>query len=407
MPYVDEYGRIIPDNAGARPPPPGGFQFSPDPEQTQPTSLQPRSNVSVRKQPTSPVPPQRGGAPPAARGYDPNMVSTEDTSDQLSPTSLVLNYLKSKGITPTAGNIKAAINANALNPGQFGPFQISDPSPGGTQLRNAGVEDSNPARAITRALQPTRWDLTEPDARWDVPQHPPGLSDNRPIIGSKTMPGPGPGTDMELPKVPLPTLPPDEGALVRSGGPSEMPPPTRANAVALPEPSINPMETAMQRAIGGPPQVPQLPAPPEVPRLPAPAPQLALPAPDVPVRPQIAPVPEVPALPAPTPGLGGFDNAPQGEPGGRVRVGNVTPKAAPGKPVQGYPIEQTPFSRGVGGAATGAAAGAAGKGPIPGLRGVPGAVAGGVAGAAGPLIDAYGPSVKEIVPYIMRNLHLR
>jgi hypothetical protein len=44
----------------------------------------PRMNVSVRTVPQgSSAPPSSAPPPAAARGYDPNMVSTEDTSDQL------------------------------------------------------------------------------------------------------------------------------------------------------------------------------------------------------------------------------------------------------------------------------------------------------------------------------------
>jgi hypothetical protein len=104
-----------------------------------------------------------------------------------------------------------------------------------------------------------------------------------------------------------------------------------------------------------------------VPRVAGPQPQLALPAP---------PEAPTPALPAPRP---------------RITVESLTgsaPGAAPGKPVQGYPIESSPITRAIPRVGAGAAAGAA-------RGGVPGAVVGGGAAA-----------IQELAPYILKNLHL-
>jgi hypothetical protein len=122
-----------------------------------------------------------------------------------------------------------------------------------------------------------------------------------------------------------------------------------------------------------------VPPTPEIPRLPAPPPQLALPAPEAPPMPRIAAPPEIPQVTGPRPQLA----LPAPEP----RLGGIPP--APGKQVQGAPIEQTPMSRGLARGATGAIAGGA-------RGGIPGAVLGGLQGVA-----------PEIIPYIMKNLHLR
>lgn len=312
------------------------------------------------------------------------MLSTESTVDMLSPTAMVIRYLQSKGMQPTADNIRRAISANALDPGQAGPFMISDSAPGGTQLRNTQVEDNAPARAISRAIQPARWDLTEPDARWDMPGQPPGLQDSRPVLPRVgNMPGPGPNTPMP---------PPPEGAPVAPRVPPELPPPAPAAAVT---PPVDPLGNAVSQAL-------------EPPRLGGPSPQLALPPPEAPVRPAIAgppPVPQIEAAPRPLalapPEVPRAPARPLALPPPDPKLGGIPP--APGKQVQGAPIEQTPLSRGVGRTITGAVTGAA-RGAT---RGPGGAIVGGLAGAAQPLVEALGPSAKEIVPYIMRNLHLQ
>jgi hypothetical protein len=113
--------------------------------------------------------------------------------------------------------------------------------------------------------------------------------------------------------------------------------------------------------------------------LPAPPPQLALPAPEAPPMPRIAAPPEVPQISGPRPQLA----LPAPNPANRPML------PAPGPQVQGFPIEQTPLSRGVGNVARGAATGAARGGPR-------GAIVGG--GSA---------LMQEVLPYIMKNLNLR
>jgi hypothetical protein len=221
-----------------------------------------------------------------------------------------------------------------------------------------------------------RWDLTEPDARWDVPQRPPGLTDSRPVLPRVGgVAPPGPGTPMDLPKIPLPELPGGGGGRPVVPVPNApTPPPPAAMQAPIPQPP-NPLETALNRAV----EPAALPAPPEVPRLPAPPAQLALPAPEAPPMPRIAAPPEVPQISGPRPQLA----LPAPDP----RLGGIPP--APGKQVQGAPIEQTPLSRGIGRVVPGVASGAA-------RGGLPGAILGGLSAAA-----------PELLPYIMKNLHLR
>jgi hypothetical protein len=81
------------------------------------------------------------------------------------------------------------------------------------------------------------------------------------------------------------------------------------------------------------------------------------------------------------------NQSPQGQQGGRVRVGNVTPKIAPGNPIQGAPIEPGPVMGPLGRSVVGGLAGA--------RRGIPGIVAGAAPGAV------------DLGAYIAKNLHLR
>jgi hypothetical protein len=319
--------------------------------------------------------------------YDPNMVSTEDTpnADPLSPTTIVLKYLKERGYPLTAENIRRAVEGNARDPGAFGGNVVNytrGDTGGNVELRNAGPEGTSAAPSGSRRGLP-------------VPPQPPGGAtppmDKRDSSstgdGSPPLPDAG-SPDVGTPMAPLFMPPPAEGAQVSSPVTPQMPPPPAGAAVATPTPP-DPIRDAITRAISGPPEVPALPAPPvrpqiaappEVPALPAPAPQLALPAPET---------PRVPALPAPEPGLGDFSGEVQGPPGGRVRVGNVTPKIAPGPRVQGAPIQPGPVAGPLGRAAVG---------------GVTGFKRGGVGGAAA----GAAPGVSELIDNILsgRNLHL-
>lgn len=331
-----------------------------------------RNTPGIRSDDQLPIPPMPSGDPNAGM-------------DDMNPTVMLQKRLQSMGLPLTGENMRRLLEANAnFNSGGAGdgtvPGLRSDlPSVDAPMPRGNGSPRSS-------APPPARWDLTEPDVRWDMPPQPPGLFDARPVLPRVgNMPGPGPGEPMDLPKIPLPEIPGGGGGRPVVPVPNApTPPPPAAMQAPIPQPP-NPLETALNRAV-----------PPEVPQLPAPRPQLALPAPETP---RLAlPAPEVPAVPriaAPPPismrggvpmrdGLPNFDWAyPPSDP----KVGGMPP--APGKQVQGAPIEQTPLSRGVAGGVTGAIRGGA-------RGGIPGAIAGGLQGVA-----------PEILPYIMKNLHLR
>jgi hypothetical protein len=66
--------------------------------------------------------------------FDPNRVPDEG---DISPQTLVFNYLKSKGLPLNADNVRRTIEANARDPGVLGPNVVAG-------LRNTGTEDSNP-----------------------------------------------------------------------------------------------------------------------------------------------------------------------------------------------------------------------------------------------------------------------
>lgn len=312
--------------------------------------------------------PQRRSSLPAP---DPNRLSTEDPDklDPLSPTTIVLNYLKSKGYQPTAENIRRTIEANARDPGVLGPDMAGYMSPQGQSisLRNAGVEDSAPASSGKRTSafpQPV-------NLSWANALPPPGQAgappSNAPLVSlfNPDLPGQPPPPPM-LPGEPTPVGP--------GGGPLISPPPPAGVAVATPPP--DPLRIAMDRAVAPsgpppaqlppPPEVRALPAPPEVPAapaLPAPRPMLALPAPSAPEVPQIAAPPEIPM-----PNVVGQSGRPDAT------------RIAPGKRVQGAPIESTPATRAIPRIAGGVVSGA-------GRGGIPGAIAGGVGAATPEVLD--------------------
>jgi hypothetical protein len=327
------------------------------------------------RRPPLTLPGNLGGIGPAPQGAsDPNMLSTADTSDELSPTTIVLNYLKSKGMQPNAENIRRTIEANARDPGVLGPNLVGYNTPAGRdiELRNPAPENSAPAQNTS----------APPQRPLPTPPMPPTTDGG----GSpQALPTPNAGAPQGgLPPPPMVMPPPVMPSPVGAPSAPQLPPPP-AGAAATP-PS-DPLVDMITRAIAPPmgPAPAQLPGPPQLPALPAPPPQLALPAP--PTQPQIAAPPEVPRLPAPTPGLGGIPNtAPQGEPGGQVRIGNVQPKTIPGNPIRGVPIEPGPIMGPLGRSAVGGIAGSR-AGPL-----------GAAAGAA--------PGAIDLGRYIAKNLHL-
>lgn len=301
-------------------------------------------------------------------GPSPVVDPSAENPQELSPTTMVLNYLKARGYQPTTENVRRALEANAWNPGAISGLRsdvaaIDPTDTGGSKKTSAPPSNTNVDSG--RVSVEGQVGPGSGSTGLSPNQPPPRALDWLREVG---------------PTAPAPTLPPPaDGATVGSTGPATMPPRTGA-AVALPDP----IAEAVTKALSGPPGQLALPAPEgqNMPRIEGPAPQLALPAPS-----------GQPALPAPTPGLGGIPNtppqantAPQGEPGGQVRLGNVQMKPAPGPQVQGYPIQEGPF-----------------LGPL--RRGVVGGVAGSRGGIPGAIIGA-APGAIDLGKYIAKNLHL-
>ena len=291
--------------------------------------------------PPPPPPQQRRGSPPARRAAepasDPNMLQTDVPADPLSPVTLILNYLKSRGYQPSAENIRRTVEANARDPGVLG----ADPVAG---LRNARASTEAEDQAAMRAAGGRGGGggdggLVREEGSWDVPG---GKTSSAPPATPSTWRGPFSGPPdptntltttadqamrFAVPNIPGPeygltsdyTRPPLRGPWGGGGGggpsPTE-PPPT------------GPVGDAVTRALEGPPEQLRLPGPPEVPRLPPPS---ALPNPGVPV-PEVAPAP----MAAPMPGVPNV-----------VGQSARPPSIAPGNRIQGAPIIASPLQKAI------------------------------------------------------------
>ncbi len=372
-------GQILPDDIdGTGSPPP--YLVQPGDTQVGGVPGTPDFMPRVGGGPATSLPQRRGGGAPQPQGrYDPNMLSTEDKpgADELSPTTIVLQYLKSKGLPLTAENIRRTVDANARDPNVLGPNLAGYVTPAGRdiELRNAGTEDTSaPPSARGGGGRPLPVPPIPPGAS---PASPGGTPQVLPMPDAGVPPGGQPPPSMQFPP---PIMPAPVG-----GTPAPQMPPPPVGAANTPPTSPDPIRDAITRAISGPPSTPALPpppvrpqiaAPPEVPALPAPPPQLALPAPDVPNvvgqsgRPPLA-------LPAPAPNISTSTTL-RGQPA-PVRV-------APGNRIQGAPIQPGPVAGPLGRAVVGGIAGAS--------RGIPGAIAGAAPGAI------------DLGRYIAKGLHL-
>ena len=324
-----------------------------------------------------PIPPQPVMPPEGVGPVTDPTASTE--GDQLSPTTMVLNYLKQRGYQPSSENVRRALEANARDPGVI---------PGLRSDRPATDEEDRAAMAAAGGGRRGGSSFPSPvNLSWQTVQPYDSKTTSAPPDSQLAQDALLPAARFAVPNVPTPPVP--------NAPPTAGPP-------VVPSVPRTPIQIALDRAtapagpelpqLPGPQATPQLPAPPEVPPVPA-RPAIAGP----PVVPQIAAPPrQITGPPAPNeapvaavdepirlPGEPG--PVPQGNPGARVVV---RPKIAPGKQVQGAPIEQTPFTRALPRIAGGVAAGAT-KGPL-------GAILGGLSAAA-----------PDIVPYIMKNLNLR
>jgi len=264
--------------------------------------------------------PQRRGNPPAQQRaapqgrFDPNMMATEEPTDPLSPTTLVFNYLKSRGIPLTAGNISQALRDNARDPGVFGP----DPIAGLRNTRASTEAEDQAAMAAARggrggARGGGDGGLVREEGTWDVSGG--GNPKTSAAPSAATLPGPN-----NMPRIIEPITDvsptPNVGRPGGGGGP------------ALPPPTDPTLSRGIDRAIGAPEQPLALP-PPQA-RLPAPP---EIPMPGLPTAPEAAAVPAVPpppvapqaAAPVPRVTVSEEPNVPFNSPSPRVAPTNAIP----------------------------------------------------------------------------------
>ena len=270
-------------------------------------------------------------------GYDPNMVTTEAPTDKLSPTTMVFNYLKAKGVPLTAGNISQALRDHAGDPAAFANVPANEGQSG--EFDQAGMEPDAAAQpqrrgAATLPIPPQPGDPTGGSGEWDKsggntsapptqPASGSGLDWLRPLVESgslgaailgKYMAGRG-GAPM-----PDAMRPPDgAGVPAQLGGQPELTPPPAAAPIpiqAMPvEPAV-PAQAALPAPTTGPGSGQLL--------LPAPTPQQTLPA-------NLQPAASGPAKPALDTAVGGAGDIPtQVVRPSRVRVPKVrVPKVIP------------------------------------------------------------------------------
>lgn len=326
--------------------------------------------------PPMPVMPPEGIAPvtdPASTG----------TAPDASPTTMVLQYLKARGYTPSSENVRRALEANARDPGVIPGLRSDRPATdaedqaamraagagggrggggGGGLVREEGSWD-NPSgvgdgSAGRTSAAPSSW-----RGPFSGPPDPTNTLttdvDQAARLALRNPPGPEYGLTSDYTRPPLP------GSQGGGGGGGGGPPPTE------PPPS-GPVGDSVTKALGGPPEQLRLPAPPDVPRLPPPSvlPNPGVPVPEVAPAPVAAPMPEVPSVvgQAARPPIRtsttlrgpGSSAAPPG------------PAIAPGNRIQGAPIQPGPYAGPLGRAVVGGIAGA--------TRGVPGAIAGAAPG---------------------------
>ena len=275
--------------------------------------------------------------------YDPNMISTEPTTDALSPTTIVLQYLKSKGIPLNAGNISQALRDHAGDPNAF----RSADAPGGLTLDRASTEAED--QAAMAAAQPKRSAAPAPasmpgSSNRAIGEHgggggvdtsaPPAADDGL-SLAQRIMLGIAPAIGMGLPflnKGPRVGLPPAPVVTPPTGIEAQM---QKAIAPGLGSALGNPALSgpASAAAIGGPAAAAALPGPRAVPQIGGPAapPLLSGPPGAVPgADPNVA-------IPLPRPGAP--DIIPLPKPTVRVQAGS-----APVSGVQLPPPSQLPPS---------------------------------------------------------------
>lgn len=208
------------------------------------------------------------------------MVFTGADDASASPVAQqIIKQLMDRGISPTAGNMRRAVEANARGTGQAG----ADPLEG---VRNDVVENSAPA--ASGSARPRQGTLPTPPIPPDVPTStsaaPATTASAVPVVDpeSGVVVSPEGGMDgATLGSLVAMAMPLLYGAKRAFGGGGNMPTMTVTPQGQLPAPPVQPQ-------LSGPPTPPQLPAP----QAQLPAPQAKLPAPQ-----QALPAPTTSALP--------------------------------------------------------------------------------------------------------------
>jgi len=388
-PYAEFRGGIIYDNKGMR----YGNDYGSDMPTGQPyyDTPSPYANVTPNVAPKVAPPPQQARNPrPEQRPSAPSPQSVptgvggsklgqvpenQAGGDPLSPTTLIYNYLREKGMPLTSENVRRVLESNAQNPGII-PGTGRDDAYSNAEMPVhlvndvAGVDPKAAPGQRRLPMPPTPPKLGDEQG---PPYTPPVGVSSDPIldIAKRVLGGiPPPGPNSPPPQ--WPSGPPSPSPVGQPPVP-QMNPPTPGAEVALP---VDPMEASMQRAMQ--------------PRLPGPTAQLALPAPPqapAPAQLSAPPAPQRPATiagpPAPlllegpkTPNVS-VRQLPTPTP--QMQAPPISPQA---------PVEQGPVARGVGNVGAGIASGYARGGPR-------GAVVGGAGAAAKELIPPLVEAVKR------------
>jgi len=292
---------------------------------------------------------------------------TQAGGDPLSPTTLIYNYLREKGMPLTSDNVRRVLEGNAQNPGM---------------IQGTGRDD---AHSNAEMPIPLINDVAGTDPKTSAA---PGQR--------KPLPTPPIPPQAQLPNQEVRNQPPEQTGFMSNatdlgrwilGRGNPPPPPTPNYQLELRNPTQPPQISGPpeQLRLSGPGGGAQTGAPPEVPRLPPPA---AIPMPQVPATPTPPAATVVPANP-PVPPVA-MDRALEPARQPRVTVQQMPTEQLRAPPISPQaPIEQGPVARGVGNVGAGIVSGARSGGP----RGA--AVGGGLAAA------------KEIIPPLVEQLTKR
>lgn len=281
-----------------------------------------------------------------------NNTPINDMGD-LSPTTIVLKFLRDHGVTPSGASIRTALEQNAREPGYI-----------------PGLGNNAPST----------------EAEDQAAMHKAGVGGGR-RSGSNT---PTNTLTADQNNTPVNDLIADQG----KGGnqtTSAQPTPAPATAASVAQSVLNPAGRMAVPDIPAPPEAPPTAAVPGVPVSPEAPPMAAAPNPmETAMQRAVGSVPEVPPVPNP---VAGVQPVPP-EVAGRAAGGPATsvPPEVPGdmqfrRTGSGLQVQPNAMTRALPGAIAGAARGSR-AGPL-------GALAGAAQGAA-----------PDIIPYIMKNLHL-